>query len=243
MVYKGGYTSLKIALELAARGDTVVTGYVLDSWTLRRAPGGQGVATISCIPAVASGQTYSPALLKDTWHVHTVRNDVSIYAYCSGSVSSGASGANRGDIEMWRAEKDPGLYNDYKFIDSNGVQHTLSADGQAIAQKIKAGIESVMRGYPQLTRKRTYNSFPPGCMEGLFRVGVPPATGTRIASFISDYEWVKVQDDADENGDRSWTRTESWYGILKSTNPSSHPWDPDLYGANAWTMPKTASSS
>ena len=243
VVYKGGYSALKSALQATVRGDTIVTGYTLDSWTLRRAPGDQGVATLTCIPAdTASGQTFTPSLLKVTWHVHTVRNDVSIYAYCGGSVSSGSSGANRGDIEMWRAEKDPSNYNDYRFMDSNGVLHTLNADGQAIAQKIRAGIESVMRGYPQLTRRRTYNSFPPACMENLFRVDTPAATGTRLASFVGDYEWLKVQDDADENADRSWTRIESWYGILKSTDPNGHPWDADLYGANAWTMPKADAS-
>ena len=244
VVYKGPYDALQAACRATVRGDTIVTGYTLDSWTLRRAPGNTGVATLSCIPAdTASGQTFTPSLLKDTWHVKSCRNDVSIYAYCSGSTGSGSSGANRGDIEMWRQETDPTLYNDYKFKDQNGTEHTLNSDGQAIAQKIRAGIESVMRFYPMLIRRRVYNSFPTGAMENIGFIDTPNPSGHRLSSFVADYEWVKVQDDADEQGDRSWVRTEAWMGIKKSDHDSGHPWDADLYGSSRWSMPKGSSSS
>ena len=46
-----------------------------------------------------------------------------------------------------------------------------------------------------------------------------------------------MRDDAEEQTDGKWKRIESWWGIAKSDDGSSSPWDANLYGANRWAMP------
>lgn len=249
----GDYETLDANLTAAGRGGGITgassgpipvsNSWKIDSWQLRHSSGGYGIATVNCVQGDlgAGGSSFTPALLKETWHVKSCRNDVSIYAYCGVSAVDGSGEANRADLEMWRAEKNPTLYNDGKFKDSNDVVHELNDTGKAIADKIKRGIESVMRFYPQVIRKRTYDSFPPGCMENIGFINAPSATGHKLSSFLSLYQWLKIQDDADENGDRTWTRTESWIGILLSSVPTGKtPWDADLYGSSRWKMPYDA---
>ena len=60
-----------------------------------------------------------------------------------------------------------------------------------------------------------------------------------LQEIIEAHQWLKCQDDADEQTDGNWVRTESWMGILKSDNPDQQPWDANLYGVGSvrWKMP------
>ena len=254
IAYKGPYTSLQTALKALAVGDTIVSGYVLRSASLRRAPAGLGVLTLSMVPGgddeSESGEVSVGSLTKDTWHIKSSRNDVSIYGYCNGSTVSGSEGANRADIEMWRAEKDPTLYRDNKFKDDSGTEYALNSQASLIAEKIKLGIEAVIRFTPVVSRSRIYSGRPPACLENLGEINTPPLVSSGssssewssiktmapvgLAAALDGWEWLKVQDDADENGDGTWTRTESWLG--------AEHWDENLYGATGskskrWPMP------
>lgn len=244
--FKGPFDPLQSAADALQKGDVIVTGWVYSSHELRRAPGDLGVLTISCTPpnpTSGSGTEQDPTVvepLKDIWSIKSVRNDVSIMAYCG--PSEGAN-PNRAMIEAWMKEPDGKLAKMHQFKTSDGEIEELTGASLALVQKIEKGIEAVIRFYPVVTRTRTYADCPPACLENIGFIDTPPApAGTAkkpsgLATAVNAHQWLKVQDDAQEQTDGKWTRTESWMGIAKSDNPDDSPWDADLYGANRWPMP------
>lgn len=244
--FKGPFDPLQSAADALQKGDVIVTGWVYSSHELRRAPGDLGVLTISCTPPNPEGEEdpetgeKSVEPLKDIWSIKSVRNDVSIMAYCG--PSEGAN-PNRAMIEAWMKEPDGKLAKMHQFKTSDGEIEELTGASLALVQKIEKGIEAVIRFYPVVTRTRTYADCPPACLENIGFIDTPPApAGTAkkpsgLATAVNAHQWLKVQDDAQEQTDGNWTRTESWMGIAKSDNPDDSPWDADLYGANRWPMP------
>lgn len=245
--WKGPYTDLETAGKGIARGDVVATGWVASSWSVRRTPGDYGVLTVECTPpdpTSGSGTEQDPTVvepLKDIWSIKAVRNDVSIMAYCGPS-----PGANpqRALIEAWMKEPDGDLAENLQFRKSDGTVFGISNSEYpatvALIGKIRKGIEAVIRFYPVVTRTRTYAAVPPACLENLGFIDTPPApAGTAkkpsgLAAAVNAHQWLKVQDDAQEQTDGNWTRTESWMGIPAVDGSG---WDADLYGANRWPMP------
>ena len=245
--WKGPYTDLETAGKGIAKGDVVATGWVASSWSVRRTPGDYGVLTVECTPpdpTSGSGTEEDPTVvepLKDIWSIKSVRNDVSIMAYCGPS-----PGANpqRALIEAWMKEPDGDLAENLQFRKSDGTVFDISNSEYpatvALIGKIRKGIEAVIRFYPVVTRTRTYAAVPPACLENLGFIDTPPApAGTAkkpsgLAAAVNAHQWLKVQDDAQEQADGNWTRTESWMGIPAVDGSG---WDADLYGANRWPMP------
>ena len=97
--------------------------------------------------------------------------------------------------------------------------------------------------YPVVTRTRTYADCPPACLENIGFIDTPPApAGTAkkpsgLATAVNAHQWLKVQDDAQEQPDGKWTRTQSWMGCLSSEGG----WDANLYGTtDRWPMPYTS---
>ena len=166
-------------------------------------------------------------------------------AYCG----DGENEPNRALIEAWMKEPDGNLAKAHQFQKPDGeiVELTTDAATMDLVQKIEKGIESVIRFYPVVTRTRTYADCPPACLEKVGFVDTPPApTGTAknptgISTAVSAHQWLKIQDDAQEQPDSKWTRTESWMGIAKSDANDNAPWDADLYGTagstQRWKMP------
>lgn len=245
--WKGPYTDLETAGKGIAKGDVVATGWVASSWSVRRTPGDYGVLTVECTPpdpTSGSGTEEDPTVvepLKDIWSIKSVRNDVSIMAYCGPS-----PGANpqRALIEAWMKEPDGDLAENLQFRKSDGTVFDISNSEYpatvALIGKIRKGIEAVIRFYPVVTRTRTYADCPPACLENIGFIDTPPApAGTAkkpsgLATAVNAHQWLKVQDDAQEQTDGKWTRTESWMGIPAVDGSG---WDADLYGANRWPMP------
>ena len=162
-------------------------------------------------------------------------------AYCG----SGENEPNRALIEAWMKEPDGELAKKHQFKKPDGeiVQLTDDAATMDLVQKIEKGIEAVIRFYPVVTRTRTYADCPPACLENIGFIDTPPAPAgtakkpTGIGAAVNAHQWLKVQDDAQEQTDGKWTRTESWMGIARSDSTDNSPWDADLYGANRWPMP------
>ena len=272
VIIKGGYDALAYLKASLHRGDTVIDGWVANALNLKSVAAGGGILTITCVAA--------RGLLSDKWKIRSVRNDVSILAFCGDS----ASNPNRAKIEAWQKEPDGNLAADNKYKRPDGQIEDLSSDQatMALINKLKKGVESVIRFYPLLIRERVYSGPPPACLENLGKVDAPDVGGESSGgeigdhsgdhelgggdggtsggetaggddassdSFVGDsqmpdtlatevekYEWLKVQDDEQQNDDGNWSRVESWMGILK-TDDNPHPWDPDLYAANGWDMP------
>lgn len=238
--YKGPFSALETAASSFEQGDLVETGRYLKSWSLQRSPGGLGILSLSCVPAdevePEGGVTIAK---KETWSLKSVRNDMSILAYCG--PSEGAN-PNRYQIEMWMKESDKSLVDEYKFKDGKDIVQELSGASTALAEKIAAGIESVIRFYPVVVRKCLFSDVPADQFADIGFINAPPAPGMKakvpkgLAAIISQYTWLKVQDDCDEQSDGDWMRVESWMG-LKNGDGS---WDEELYGSSRWPMPYEA---
>ena len=246
-VLKGDYTALHGLSDSLKQGDVVVAGWFARAWDLQRGNGDTATLSIACVPDAgkeSDAVDAKDAPIKDVWKIHAVRNDVSVMAYCG--ITPG--GPLRNVVEKWLRETDSetaaaGNYREKgEVVD---VAETYPPSAKLIAKMMK-GVESVIRFYPVITRVRTYAAPPPDCLENIGLINDPPTSGIggaaakkpgSLANKLSDYEWLKMQDDCDETTDGKWTRTESWWGLLKADHPDGHPWDPDLYGSNRWSMP------
>lgn len=258
--FKGPYDTLESRSKSLKKGDEIETGKCANSWVLRRVAGDHGILSILCAPpenTTTVGQSTARDTFKEVWSIHSARNDVSIFGYCGDTNST----AQRAPLEAWMKEPDGEVAKGFQYYDSHEALQSLGGPTLEVAKKIAKGIDSVIRFYAVITRKRSYHQPPPDCMANLGFVDTPPTppsgriedtdsqTGevkkTRsapggLSSIISSYQWLKMQDDCDEDQNGDWIRMESWWGILKTTNNQS-PWDTDLYGPNRWDMPYSGS--
>lgn len=241
-ILKGPYSELEDLGNAIKKGTEIVSGWIANTWTLQRVPGDGATLTINCKPNDMTGEpeeeggddpTQVP--LKDIWQIKSVRNDVSILGYCGDANNN----PHRTAIELWQKETDPIALRDNAYHKLDGTMEALTSAELALVQKIKKGIDSVVRFYPVVTRTRVYSTEPKAFLENVGVVDTPPApAGGGLAAKIALYEWLKMQDDSAEQSNGDWNRVESWWGILKSDAPQGgHPWDPDLYGPQRWTMP------
>ena len=236
ILYKDpSFDALKTATASFVKGDVVETGWILDSWVLEGVPGGGGLLTLQCIPGSGSDTTSSTAQ-RAIWTCKSVRNDMSILAYCGDA-------ARRVALELWMKETDADLADANQFHATETTVDTLNSQEIAIANKIRKGIDTVVRFYPVLTCKSTWSRIPSTFLTNLGFVdnpGAPTADETivpaNLSSIISAHSWLKVQDDVDETGNGRFQRVESWMGIEGT-------WDADLYGPNRWPMPLQSASS
>ncbi len=225
--WKDSYAALKTAADAILIGDSHEGGLVANV-QLRRVPGNYGVLTISYAKDDTAGAVQTA--LKAVWTCKSVRNDMSILAYCGGA-------ASRVNLELWMKETDAALADANTFHKNETETDTLNSQEIAIANKIRKGIDSVVRFYPVLTCTSTWSRIPSTFIQNLcYRntPGAPAADETHapsnLSSIISAYDWLKVQDDVEEAGDGKWKRVESWMGI-------DGTWDNDLYGSSRWPMP------
>lgn len=235
--FKGSYDDLLTAGYSFAPGDPVEADWCLKNWNLQRVSGGLGILSLNCTLMEKDSESNAvSSVKKETWSLKSCRNDMSILAYCGPSEGSNPS---RYQIEMWQKETDKDLVESFGFRDGKGEEQSLSGLSKEVAKKIASGVESVIRFYPVLYRKRLYSEVPADQFSGIGFIDTPPAAGIKakqpsgLAAVISRYQWLKIQDDCDEQSDGDWLRTESWMGISNADGK----WDEDLYGTNRWPMP------
>jgi hypothetical protein len=139
-----------------------------------------------------------------------------------------ASMPHRGNLEAWRKEPDPSLYDSFQYRNQVGAVMTLSLPEQAVAAKLKAGIEGAMRFYPTIQKVTVYTGGKiTNVGAGLARISAPGSPWDDIKIGGETAAWLKVGDDVSVDGKAgTQTRTESWIGAKS--------WDADLYGENAW---------
>jgi hypothetical protein len=140
-----------------------------------------------------------------------------------------ASMPHRGNLEAWRKEPDPALYDAYQYRNQVGSVLTLSLPEQAVAAKLKAGTEGAMRFYPTIQKVTVYsNGKISNVGQGLATIDTPGSPWDSITIGGASAVWLKVGDDVTKNKDGQ-TRTESWMGAKS--------WDVNLYGTGAdrWT--------
>lgn len=242
--FKGKRSDLATYKSTLVKGSTEVeTGWVASLWNLSDGPGETAILSITCSPKEDQTEEQDPErmALRVVWKCRSVRNDISILAFCG---PSEGNDPHRTHIELWQKETDATLADADKYHANDTDIETLTQNDLRIVNKIRKGVESVMRFYPVLTCVATYSDCPPKMLENLSYIdtpSAPPATETdapgNLAAVINAHQWVRCQDDVDETADGKWTRTISWMGILKSDDAGSSPWDPDLYGPNRWKVP------
>lgn len=266
--WKGSYAACKETADSIEPGEEIPTvaggnaytpavalygGYHAISWTVRRGNGDTAVLSVACKKADAADTSQGGGgtlPFRDVISVKSVRNDVSILAYCGTS----ASQPNRAAIERWMREPDPKLAAQMKYTDENGSvvdfnEEPLLKSSIPLLKKIMKGTERVIRFYPQITRRRSFYAPPTGLFQKLSYIDTPPSPSSNtlgpngVSTLISAHQWLKVQDDCDEQQDRTWMRTESWIGIATADSQDGSPWDADLYGASRWKMPKEGGGS
>ena len=149
------------------------------------------------------------------WSVKHTQRIVSLMRRTGAS----ASMPHRGNLEAWRKEPDPALYDAFQYRNQVGSVLTLSNPEIVIATKLKAGVEGAMRFYPTVQKVTTYTK---GAIQnvraGLARISSPGTPRDTVAQ-----SWLKVGDDVTVDGKTgTQTRTESWIGAKS--------WDANLYG-------------
>lgn len=231
--FKGPYAALKALADGTSNGDTL-GGRTVRGHSLARCPGDYGVLTFTLLKDAGEAAGL-PKALRAAWTCRSVRNDVSVLAYCGGA-------ASRVALELWMKEADADLADANQYHRTETETDTLNSQEQAIADKVRRGVESVIRFYPVLTCTSTWSRIPRTFMEHLGYVDSPAAPAadethapSNLASVISSHSWLKCQDDVGETGDGKWQLTESWMGIPKADGAAG--WDADLYGSNRWPMP------
>lgn len=230
------YSALKTAASSFVRGDVVETGWLLDSWVLEGVPGGGGMLTLQCIPNDGGSSGSTPNALRAVWTCKSVRNDMSILSYCGTT-------ARRIALELWMKETDAALAEANTYHVTETTTDSLNSQEIAIANKIRKGIDTVIRFYPVLTCKSTWSRLPGSFLVKLGYIDNPAAPSadevvapSNLSSVISAHSWLKVQDDVDESGNGRFQRVESWMGI-------DGTWDSNLYGTGRWQMPLASSGS
>lgn len=137
-----------------------------------------------------------------------------------------ASMPHRGNLEAWRKEPDPAIYDAFQYRGIAGGILTLSPAEIAIATKLKAGVDGAMRFYPTLQKVTVYTGGKiTGVGSGLAHISTPGSPWDTAAA-----SWLKVGDDVTVDGKTgTQTRTESWIGAAS--------WDANLYGESPdrWT--------
>ena len=126
---------------------------------------------------------------------------------------------HRGNLEAWRKEPDPALYDAFQYRNQVGSVLTLSNPEILIATKLKAGVEGAMRFYPTVQKVTQYTA---GKIlnvgSGLSHISSPGSPWDNAAQ-----SWLKVGDDVTLDAKAgTQTRTESWIGAKS--------WDANLYG-------------
>lgn len=153
------------------------------------------------------------------WSVRHTQRIVSLMR----RTGTSASMPHRGNLEAWRKEPDPALYDAFQYRNQVGSVLTLSNPEIAVARKLAAGVEGAMRFYPTVQKVTVYTGGKiTGVGAGLARISSPGSPWDSVAQ-----SWLKVGDDVTVDGKTgTQTRTESWIGAKS--------WDADLYGPNAW---------
>lgn len=225
--WKDAHSALRTAADAIAIGDTYDGGVVTDV-ALRRVSGNYGVLVLTLTKDDTSSSVQTA--LKAVWTCKSVRNDMSILAYCGGA-------ASRVALELWMKEADAEVADANSFHKNETETDALNSQEIAIANKIRKGVDSVVRFYPVLTCTSTWSRIPSSFLQKIGykdTPGAPSADETHapgnLSTVISAYDWLKVQDDVVETGDGKFQRVESWMGI-------DGTWDSDLYGSSRWPMP------
>lgn len=224
IVRKGDKATLLTEISALVIGTTASpnTGLPLQSWNLRDNNGGAATLTLVYGEEEDSDTSGSATQLSTVWTMKHTQRIVPLMKRTGAS----ASMPHRGNLEAWRKEPDPALYDAFQYRNQVGSVLTLSGEEIKIATKLAAGVEGAMRFYPTVQKVSTFTrGTVSGVGAGLAHISTPGSPWDSVAA-----SWLKVGDDITRNESTGvQTRTESWIGAAA--------WDANLYGEapNRWT--------
>lgn len=230
---RGDYAELA-AVEAGLEPGTTpldgAAGYVLATTNLTRENGGIGLLRLTFTKSAAEDSTSDDADELDVdWELTTQAQTLSILRYCGRSASQGY----RPRIETWMREPDGELKSSYKYHAEGGeIVDLQTAGDKLMADKILAGIESVMRHFPSIRKTTTYTKgkFEPSgdldyyCTKAEMKgYGCPETLADRKP------KWLKTREDVKIARDKTQTLIEEWIG--------GDSFDENLYGPDnvRWT--------
>jgi hypothetical protein len=253
--YKGLFSALKAYADALVFGNKSydTSGLPLRSINLTRTVGKVNTAGSGQTPSYTqlgtlrlefgreddADSTNNAVVLSTNWSMRHTQRIVSLMRRTGDS----ASMPHRGNLEAWRKEPDPNLYDAFQYRAIGGGVLTLSLPERAVAEKLKAGVDGAMRFYPTVQKVTTYTRGKiAGVGAGLAYIGTPgspwdsdivfganPSATPPVAGTAA--VWLKVGDDVTLDGKTGiQTRTESWM--------AAKSWDVNLYGTVAqgrWT--------
>lgn len=224
--FKGDYADLLAFANGLTIGGSPFGGLPLRAINITRTVGKPNLATLRLEYGKETSYSSEKTATETSvnWSVKHTQRIVSLMRRTGDS----ASMPHRGNLEAWRKEPDPALYDAFQFRNQVGNIMTLSLPEQAVAAKLRAGVEGAMRFYPTIQKVSVYTGGKiTGVGAGLARVSDPGSPWDDIKIGGETASWLKVGDDVSVDGKTgTQTRTESWIGAKS--------WDADLYGENAW---------
>jgi len=231
--YKGDSADLLTFANSLVIGQTDpsggTTGIPLRSVTLTRTVGSPNLATLRLEfgEEVSYDSTKTATEKSVNWSMKHTQRIVSLMRQTGDS----ASMPKRGNLEAWRKEPDPALYDAFQYRNAVGSVLTLSAAEILIAEKMMHGVEGAMRFYPTVQKVSVYTT---GKIlnvgQGLAHVSTPGSPWDAITIGGTAASWLKVGDDVVLDAKAgTQTRTQSWIG--------AKAWDANLYGESPdrWT--------
>lgn len=258
VIYKGPIGEIEAMAATLKVGTNFALGWDVTSWDISRQPASQALLTITVNKVDESDEGESgesesgeTVALDETWTLKSVRNDISILAYCGPS----SDHPRREDIEAWQKEPDGQLAKNLSYRLPSGLVYEINSQSStaALIKKIRNGVDSVMRFYPMLTKTRTFAGMPAQVFENLAYIDTPSVSTAltakkirkpgSLAAIIAAHEWLKCQDDLTALGGEKFQRVESWMGIAKTG--MSKGWDANFYGADGsrWPIPLNSSAA
>jgi len=223
--YKGDYGELATLAGSLVIGTTTESGLPLRTVNLTRTVADLATLRLE-FGEEEDNSSGTASVISTSWSMKHTQRIVSLMRRTGDS----ASMPHRGNLEAWRKEPDPELYDAFKYHNQSGSVLTLSAPEIAVAEKLKAGVDGAMRFYPTVQKVTVYgNGKISGVGANLATIDTPGSPWDSDIKFgpsgdQTDAVWLKVGDDVVKNKDGQ-TRTESWMGAKS--------WDLNLYGTPA----------
>lgn len=222
--YKGSYADLVSIARTLIIGTSSESGLPLRSVNITRTVGSPNLATLRLEfgEDVSYNSKKNASEISTNWNIKHTQRIVSLMRHTGAS----ASMPSRGNLEAWRKEPDPALYDAFQYRNQVGSVLTLSSEEIKVATKLMHGIEGAMRFYPTVQRVTVYTTGKILSVgSGLSHISSPGSPWDSAAQ-----SWLKVGDDVTLDAKAgTQTRTESWIGAKS--------WDANLYGESPdrWT--------
>jgi hypothetical protein len=225
--FKGDYADLLTFANGLTIGGSPFGDLPLRAINITRTVGSPNLATLRLEYGMEESSDTSAAATARAvvWQMKHTQRIVSLMR----RTGTSASMPHRGNLEAWRKEPDPSLYDSFQYRNQVGAVLQLSGEEVKVAQKLAAGVEGAMRFYPTIQKTTTYGKGKIADVgQGLAYIDTPGSPWDSITIGGATAVWLKVGDDVTRNADGTQTRVESWMGAKE--------WDENLYGtANRWT--------